>query len=196
MVESKADFARRMGWKARSTATRYAEAGKIVMTKDGLVDVEASIARLKATADPDKEGVRQRHERARNTGKDEGDAGRVDPNDTAYQLLTKHRAATEASKSELARLELEEKQGLLVNAEAVRKRAMLTARAARDAVMNLRFRIDPLLSGESDPVKRAAIWDLETRRICEEIARGITTATGPAGHGGASGAPTAALALS
>jgi hypothetical protein len=38
-------------------------------------------------------------------------------------------------------------------------------------VMNLRFRIDPLLAGESDPAKRAEIWDRETRQICEEIAR-------------------------
>jgi hypothetical protein len=37
--------------------------------------------------------------------------------------------------------------------------------------MNLRYRIDPLLAGESDPAKRAEIWDRETRQICEEIAR-------------------------
>jgi len=38
-------------------------------------------------------------------------------------------------------------------------------------VTNLRFRIDPLLAGETDPVKRAEIWDRELRLICEEIAR-------------------------
>jgi hypothetical protein len=64
MLESKAAFARRKGWN-RSTATRYAQAGKIVVTADGLVDVEASEERLAASKDPLKEGVRQRHERGR-----------------------------------------------------------------------------------------------------------------------------------
>jgi hypothetical protein len=184
MLESKAAFARRKGWD-RSTATRYAQAGKIVVTADGLVDVEASEERLAASKDPLKEGVRQRHERGRrrrdgDRGHDQARGGerhdrdastRVDPNDTSYQLLTKHRAAAEQSRAELLRLELEEKEGRLVDAEVSRKRTFQLARAGRDGVMNLRFRIDPLLAGESDPAKRAEIWDRETRQICEEIAR-------------------------
>ena len=178
MLESKAAFARRKGWN-RSTATRYARDGKLVVTESGMVDVAASEARLAAAADPLKEGVRARHrdgrrDRGREPGADDsGEATRADPNDSAYQLLTKHRAATEASKAELARLELEEKQGKLGEIEAMRKRAHQSSRRARDAILNLRYRVDPLLAGEADPVKRAEIWDRELRQVCEELARSI-----------------------
>lgn len=175
-LESKADFTRRMGWKNRSTATRYAESGKIVIDeKTGLVDVEASLERLKATADPLKEGVRQRHQRGRGErSRDRDDDGlRVDPRDNGYQLLTKHRAAAEYSRAELLRLELEEKEGRLVDAETVRKRAQQLARAARDAVLNLRYRVDQVLAGEQDPVKRGEIWDRELQSICEDLERGV-----------------------
>lgn len=175
MVESKAAFARRMGWKNRSTATRYAEAGKIVLDKDGLVEVELSQARLDASKDPDKEGVRQRHARARR-GQDQDDGAddlKVDAGDTGYQQLTKYRARAEAERATLLRLEREQLEGRLVDAEAVAKRAHQVARAARDAVMNMRFRLDPLLAGEVDPQKRAEIWDRETRQVCEELARGV-----------------------
>lgn len=175
MRESKADFARRKGWN-KSTVTRYAQAGRLVMTDDGQVDVEASEARLASMADPLKEGVRQRHQRERD-GDEPGAGVRASGNDTTYQLLTKHRAAAEHARAELLRLELQEKEGRLVDAEAVRRRALLTSRAARNAVMNLRFRIDPLLAGEADPVKRAVIWDRETRAICEELARAAVADT-------------------
>lgn len=173
MRESKADFARRKGWN-KSTVTRYAQAGRLVLSDDGMVDVEASEERLASMADPLKEGVRQRHQRERD-GDEPGTGVKASAGDTTYQLLTKHRAAAEFNRSELLRLELEEKEGRLVDAEAVRKRALQTARTARNAVLNMRFRIDPLLAGEADPVKRAEIWDRETRAICEELARVVST---------------------
>lgn len=46
-VETKAEFARRLNWN-RSTVTRAAQAGRLVLVGDR-VDVEASLARLKAT---------------------------------------------------------------------------------------------------------------------------------------------------
>lgn len=46
-LENKAAFARRLNWN-RSTVTRAAQAGRLVMSGN-LVDVEASLARLKAT---------------------------------------------------------------------------------------------------------------------------------------------------
>lgn len=168
MIESKAAFARRKSWN-RSTVTRYADAGKIVVTEKGLVDVEASEERLAKAADPDKEGVRQRHDRERR-GKG-GESTRLDPNDTGYQLLTKHRAEAEAARAQLLNLELAEEQGRLVDVEIVRRREFQLARAGREAIMNLEHRLDPLLAGESDPAKRRELWDREKRAICEELAR-------------------------
>lgn len=170
MVESKADFARRMNWN-RSTATRYAKAGRIVLAKDGQVEVEASHARLAETADPRKEGVRQRHARERK-GDTSVTSTKASASDSTYELLNKHRAAAEEERSILLRLEREEKEGKLGDLDAVRKRALQLARGARDAVLNMRFRIDPLLAGEADPAKRAEIWDRESRQICDELARG------------------------
>lgn len=180
MTESLAEFARRKGWH-RSTATRRAQQGKLVLTEDGQVDVEASEARLAATSDPTKEGVRQRHARTRRGAgggdRDGHDDGiKANSNDTTYQLLTKHRAAAEYNRAELLRLELEEKEGRLVDAEAVRKYAFGLARAARNALVHLRFRIDPLLAGETDRAKRMEVWDRETRAICDELARGLEVA--------------------
>jgi len=174
MTESLAQFARRKGWH-RSTATRRAQQGKLVLTEAGLVDVEASEARLAATSDPTKEGVRQRHARNRQSA-GAGDTTKASSNDTTYQLLTKHRAAAEYNRAELLRLELEEKEGRLVDADAVRKYAFGLARAARNALVHLRFRIDPLLAGETDRAKRMEVWDRETRAICDELARGLDVA--------------------
>ena len=184
MEVTKAEFARLKGWN-RSTVTRYAEASKIVVTAAGLVDVEASEHRLAAAADPYKDGVRMRHQRARQhkgvhgSGTDgrSGAAGehygspRMDPNDTSYQKLQKARAEAEAERATLLRIEREEKEGLVCDAEAVRKASFNTSRPAMSAIMNLRFRIDPLLMGEPDAAKRSEIWDLELRAVCDEIIR-------------------------
>lgn len=59
MKESKAAFARRLGVD-RSYVTRLGHDGRLVFV-DGLVDVEASQARLAATQDPAREDVRKRH---------------------------------------------------------------------------------------------------------------------------------------
>lgn len=153
--------------------------------KDGLVDVEASERLLTVAADLDKEGVRQRHRReraARDADRPSGGRGsssgydgdlRADPSDSAYKLLTKHRAAAEQERATLLRLEREREEGSLVDAEAVRKRELQLGRAGREAVMNMRYRIDPLLAGEVDAAKRGEIWDRETRAICDEIARAV-----------------------
>lgn len=183
------------GWN-RATVTRYAQAEKIVVTSAGLVDVEASDHRLAAAADPYKDSVRDRHQRDRQrkavfgTGDragqgdqgaqreragDGGDGGRdgarVDPNDTSYQTLQKARAVGEVERSILLRLERERIEGALCETESVRKAAFNTSRPAMNAIMNLRFRIDPLLQGEADAAVRAEIWDRELRSVCAEIQR-------------------------
>jgi hypothetical protein len=181
MEVTKAEFARLKGWN-RSTVTRYAEANKIVLTAAGLVDVEASEHRLAAAADPYKDGVRMRHQRERQhkgvhgsqvasgTGGEEY-GPRIDPNDTSYQTLQKARAAAETERATLLRIEREEKEGLVCDAEAVRKASFNTSRPAMSAIMNMRFRIDPLLMVETDAAKRSEIWDRELRAVCDEIIR-------------------------
>lgn len=226
MIMSKSDFAKLKGWN-RSTATRYAEAGKIVVTPEGKVDVEASEKRLSEIADPRKEGVRRRHERERALRGDAGDADgdrvlrdghgaalsfgmsaltkpgitftdeqlaiierakraseavaagasaaheslKPEPGDTSYLALQKARAESEMHRAALLRLEREEKEGRLVDAETMRKQVFAMTRLVRNRLMGLRHHIDPELAGEADPVKRAEIWDKQMRAICEEFAR-------------------------
>jgi len=60
------------------------------------------------------------------------------------------RAKREAYQAELARLEYEEKQGTLVNAEAVKKEAFRVARLVRDAMLNIPDRIAAELAADTD----------------------------------------------
>lgn len=61
--ESKSAFARRLGV-APSYVTKLKDEGRIVVV-DGQVEVEASLARMEATRDPNRDDVRQRHAKAR-----------------------------------------------------------------------------------------------------------------------------------
>lgn len=60
-IATRAEFARIMGWSA-SYVTQLAREGRLVFTEDGRhVRVAESIQRYNDTADPDKQGVRERH---------------------------------------------------------------------------------------------------------------------------------------
>jgi hypothetical protein len=61
--ESKSAFARRLGVDP-AHVTRMAQAGRLVVV-DGQIEVEASLARMEATKDPNRDDVRARHAKAR-----------------------------------------------------------------------------------------------------------------------------------
>lgn len=52
-IETQADFARRLGV-SRPYVTQLKREGRLVLSEDGLVDAESSLARIKATEDPSK----------------------------------------------------------------------------------------------------------------------------------------------
>ena len=60
MGVSQADFARLIRVD-RSVVTRWKQAGRLVLGADGLVDVDASRARLAETRSPEKSVVAERH---------------------------------------------------------------------------------------------------------------------------------------
>lgn len=60
------EFARHIGV-AKSYVTALKKAGRLVMTASGLVEVEASIALIAKTADPNRDDVAQRHAAQRET---------------------------------------------------------------------------------------------------------------------------------
>ena len=66
-TETLAAFARRLGFD-RSRITQLAGQGRVALTPDGkLIEVEASLARMAATADPGRMDVVERHAGARTT---------------------------------------------------------------------------------------------------------------------------------
>lgn len=66
-ILSQAAFARHLGV-VKSYVTLLKQQGRLVMTDDGKVDVEASEAKIKATEDPGKSGVAERHSKNREAG--------------------------------------------------------------------------------------------------------------------------------
>lgn len=81
------------------------------------------------------------------------------------------RAKREAYQAELARLEYEEKQGTLVNAEAVKKEAFRTARLVRDAMLNIADRIAAELAADTDSFS-------VHRKLTDEIRTALSGALG------------------
>lgn len=79
---------------------------------------------------------------------------------------------SELARAELFELELAQKRGDLVNAEAIRRATFEKARIARDALMGLPARLAPQLAAETDPAKIHDLITVEVRRICEELSRG------------------------
>jgi len=63
-IATKSEFSRLMGH-GKSYTTKLVQADRLVLTADGLVDVEASKRRLAATADPNRDDVAARHAAAR-----------------------------------------------------------------------------------------------------------------------------------
>lgn len=57
---TQAEFARLLGMN-RSSVTRLKQAGRLVLTDDGLIDVDASRALMAETADPNRDDVAARH---------------------------------------------------------------------------------------------------------------------------------------
>jgi len=123
---TQAEFSRHLGVE-RSYVTALKQSGRLVMTDDGKVDVEASEAKIAATADPGKAGVAERH--AKNRGDQPADGGGGKPADQEaddagseadetpdYQRA---RARKELANAQLAEMEVAKQAGLLFESTEV-----------------------------------------------------------------------------
>jgi hypothetical protein len=79
------------------------------------------------------------------------------------------RAAREIAQAQLARLELEQKRGTLVEASQVRLAAFNCARKARDQLLAIPERVAVVLAAATDAGEVSRILELEVERICEEL---------------------------
>ena len=79
------------------------------------------------------------------------------------------RAQHEGFKARLAQLELEQREGKLVEAEAVKRESFRAARQVRDALLNLPDRVAGELAAETNQFKVHQRLVAEIRRALEEL---------------------------
>ena len=182
MKETKSAFARRLGV-APSYVTKLGEEGRLVL--DGrFVDVEASLAKIDATKDPNRDDVRQRHAKARDQkrlavaqsspvaaqtapGAGEGPteaqeapqtpAKENEPVVQAADVFRKARTAKMHYEARRAVIRVARLQGRLTDMAIVRRAAGNDGASLRAMLENLPDRAAPVLAPVRDPVGAAGI---------------------------------------
>lgn len=173
-VATQADFARRLGV-SRSHVTGLKHAGRLVLTDNGLVDVDASIARIDATRDPNRDDVANRHAAARERLQTAAAqpvppvppqalasplappdaAPHADPDDSiSYQAA---RTVKERYAAKTAKLEYERAIGHLVERAAVEAAVEDIMTTVRQSLEQQPHRLAPLLIGKDLDSIRATL---------------------------------------
>ena len=148
---TQAEFARMEG-KARSYITALKGAGRLVMTADGKVDVEASRARIAGTSDPNRDDVSHRHAENRQAAPVE--ASQSDKIGSSYQAA---RAVKEKFSAMQAKLEYERAIGKVVEKSEVEGAIADVVTAFRQRLENLPHRIAPEIVGKDLDAIRATL---------------------------------------
>ncbi|AZE04182.1 terminase small subunit [Pseudomonas chlororaphis] len=164
---SKSAFAARLG-RAPSYITWLKNNNRLVLTDDGkLVDVLASEALIRDTADPSKTAVADRHQQERIQRDVYGQLSTsAEPTSTAApppaitpagQLpdFQKARALREHNLAQLAEIELHKARGSLVVMKAVETGAYNAGRLLRDQLLGMPPQLAPELAAMTDP------WEIE-----------------------------------
>ena len=159
-LENQNAYAKRHGWN-RSTVTRFRDQGRLVMV-DGLVDVEASDARLQETADPAKTAVTARHaaERAQGIGQGGQDPENATKGHGAGEIgesYQKARAIKEKYLALQAKADYERSIGLLLPRAEVEQSLEDVVAFARSSLENLPHRVAGKLVGKDYDSIRATL---------------------------------------
>lgn len=176
-TETKAAFARRLGV-AKSTVTRHAEAGRIVPTADGRIDVEASLARLAQTTGtrPD---VSARHAAARGADslgpaqapqtapapRSAPAAGHAPPDDIETGSKARYKAMAMHFENADLKLGMALRRGIRHPLAAVKREAGAIGGTLRSALERLIDQTAPRLAVMHRPEDRAALIARETAAI-------------------------------
>jgi len=97
---------------------------------------------------------------------------RVSGSDQEIPSFNESRAKSEHFRAELARLDLEEKEEKLCEAEKVRREAFSLARSVRDAVNTIPDRVANQFAAETDPVVIHQALTEELRKALERLTDG------------------------
>ena len=146
---TQAEFARLLGV-AKSYVTKLKEHGRLVMTEDGKrVDVEASKARIAATADPGKDDVSAKWQNKPQPRQEDDEEGTP-----SYQDA---RAEKERYSAKMAKLEYEKAIGKLVDKADVQAVVEDVITQFRQGLENLPYRLASELVGLDLDGIRAAL---------------------------------------
>lgn len=175
------EFATLAGVK-KSYVTQLRQDGRLVLTDDGKrVRVAESFARMKATEDPSRDGVRARHAAARDQAAGQGTAGAPpapaaapeppegdDEDDGRYQHW---RARSERAKALAAERDNRERDGELLEAGAVVAAASAATTTLRQRLESLADVLGPQLAAEDDEARCRALVAEAVEHALEETAR-------------------------
>lgn len=143
---TQAEFARMEG-KARSYITALKNAGRLVLTDKGLVDVEASRARIAETSDPNRDDVAKRW--ADQRPKPQNIQQEKEPDSEKIGSYQAARAVKEKFAAMTAKMEYERAIGKLVEKSDVETCVSDVVTLFRQRIENLPHRIAPELVGKN-----------------------------------------------
>lgn len=182
-LETKAAFARRLDWN-RSTVTRAAQAGRLVLS-GALVDVEASLARLKAT-EGGRADVAARHAAARPAQASPAAAARENAPtaaqaprsaendaagmgsaaaDTDGAGRARYKAITMQFENQQIKLGMAMARGLRFNRKDVAREAVALGAIVRSAVERVIDQTAPRLAVMNAPDRRRELLGAELRAV-------------------------------
>lgn len=163
---TQADFARQTGF-SRARITQLKQAGRLVMDADGTrVDVEASLARMAATADPGRQDVVERHSEARAAA---GKPATPPITDAGLGLEDSGRAKAKALlmhyENSLLKLDMSLRRGMRYDLPAVRREAASLGALIRSGIERVIDITAPRLAACTSDMQRRAILATELRRL-------------------------------
>lgn len=152
---SQAEFARLIGV-AKSYVTELKKAGRLVITDDGMVDVEESKKRIEQTAEPSREDVasRWKNEREARAVQSHQQDRQDDKIGNSYQTA---RAIKEKYAAMSAKLEYERAIGKLIEKDEVSKTIEDVVSIIRQALENMPHRASADLVGKDLDAIRATL---------------------------------------
>ena len=163
-----------------SYITELKAAGRLVLTDDGKVDVDASLALIKSTADPAKDGVRARHAAARGQGQgacapgvDGDDDGPTEFEPQSSDAKRRAKALADAAEAD-ARKKLRDEQvelGQLLDRDVVIPACANAVATLRNGLENLANTLAPELAAEQDEGKVRVILADAIEHALEELSR-------------------------
>lgn len=187
MIETKAAFARRIGIN-KSNVTRAAQAGRIVLTPGGMVNVEASVQRWYETKGG-RDDVAERHANARHA-ENRGAVGSVagakaengtagpktataaqpvgDGNATAQgggETRTRYKAVAMQYENQSIKLEMALRRGLRYPIALVKRESLGIGSSLRAAVERVIDQCAPRLAVMTNDLDRRRLLDAELRRL-------------------------------